>query len=269
MRSRPSCPGRGRNGPHRRRLLAPPAHRSSACCASAGRPRSTRSGPRTARSICSGSHRGLLACRLHALRRLPGRRPAPDRRGGDPGAAAATRPAAISIVSALFAALSGLAVWVGSGGHVRDPYLRGGLALATVLAAAAGQETLDSAAYVPWYMLIGTFWLLFWRPRTLSGALAGGPLCPRHRAQHPGRLVLRPVAAAARARDPRRARRRRRSAPSRWGPPCRSRSFSARNRERRFGLRISGRPTCSASSTEASSASGSAAISGRGSAGPS
>ncbi len=104
-------------------------------------------------------------------------------------------PAAISIVSALFAALSGLAVWVASGGHVRDPYLRGGLALATVFAASAGQEVLDSAAYVPWYMLIGTFWLLFWRPRTLSGALAGGLFVLATGLSTPGVWFFAPVAA--------------------------------------------------------------------------
>jgi hypothetical protein len=83
-------------------------------------------------------------------------------------------PATISIVSALVAALSGLAVWQASEGHVRDPYLRGGLALATLLAATAGQETLDSAAYAPWYMLIASFWLLFLRPRTIWGACLAG-----------------------------------------------------------------------------------------------
>jgi hypothetical protein len=65
-------------------------------------------------------------------------------------------------------------VWCASGGHIRNSYLRVGLALATVLAAAAGQETLLSAAYVPWYMLFASFWLLFWRPRTLAAAAAGG-----------------------------------------------------------------------------------------------
>lgn len=82
--------------------------------------------------------------------------------------------AVISIVSALVASLSGVAVWYGSAGHLRDPYLRGALAIGTVLAAAAGQETIDSAAYAPWFMLFGTFWLLFLRPRSWWGAgLAG------------------------------------------------------------------------------------------------
>jgi hypothetical protein len=76
----------------------------------------------------------------------------------------------IAFLSAFCAALSGLAVWFGCAGHVRDPWLRGGLTIATALAASAGLETLDSAAYVPWFMLVGAFWLLFLRPKTWWGA---------------------------------------------------------------------------------------------------
>ncbi|HEY2480203.1 MAG TPA: hypothetical protein VGI17_15930 [Solirubrobacterales bacterium] len=82
--------------------------------------------------------------------------------------------AVVGILSALTAAVSGVCVWFGSAGHVRNPWLRGSLAIATALAATAGQETLDSAAYAPWFMLAGSFWLLFLRPRTWWGAgLAG------------------------------------------------------------------------------------------------
>jgi hypothetical protein len=113
--------------------------------------------------------------------------------------------AAISIISALFAVLSGLAVWHGCGGHVRNPYLRGGLALATVLAASAGQETLLSAAYVPWYMLVGSFWLLFWRPQTVWGASLGGLFMLATGMSTPGVWFFMPVALlrAATARDSR------------------------------------------------------------------
>ncbi len=104
-------------------------------------------------------------------------------------------PAAISILSALLAALSGFAVWVAGAGHIRDRYLRGALALATVFAATAGQETLVSAAYAPWYMLIGSFWLLFWRPRTLAGALAGGLFLLATGISTPGVWFFLPVAA--------------------------------------------------------------------------
>lgn len=103
-------------------------------------------------------------------------------------------PAAVSLVSAMVAALSGLAVWHGSSGHVRNPYLRGALAAATVLAATAGQETLDSAAYAPWYMLVGAFWLLFLRPRTTAGACLGGGFLMLTGLSTPGVWFFLPVA---------------------------------------------------------------------------
>jgi hypothetical protein len=113
--------------------------------------------------------------------------------------------AAVSILSALVAVLSGLAVWHGCGGHVHNPYLRGGLVLATVLAASAGQETLLSAAYAPWYMLVGAFWLLFWRPQTIAGAALGGLFMLATGLSTPGVWFFMPVALlrAATARDAR------------------------------------------------------------------
>jgi hypothetical protein len=76
----------------------------------------------------------------------------------------------ISVLSAGVATLSGLAVWYASAGHIGSPYLRGALAAGTALAPVASLESLDSAAYVPWYMLFATFWLLLWRPATMRGA---------------------------------------------------------------------------------------------------
>jgi hypothetical protein len=102
--------------------------------------------------------------------------------------------AAVSLVSALVAVLSGLAVWCGCSGHVRNLYLRGGLVLATVLAASAGQETLLSAAYAPWYMLVGSFWLLFWRPQTTWGAALGGLFLLATGLSTPGVWFFMPVA---------------------------------------------------------------------------
>jgi len=83
-------------------------------------------------------------------------------------------PAAVSILSALVVGLSGLAVWIASAAHLPSPYLRGALVALTVLSPVAGLESIDSAAYVPWYMLFASFWLLLWRPATLRGATAGG-----------------------------------------------------------------------------------------------
>lgn len=104
-------------------------------------------------------------------------------------------PAAVAIVSAAFAALSGLVVWYASAGHVRSPYLRAILALLTAFAPAAGQETLVSAAYVPWYMLAASFWLLVWRPATTRGAVLGGLFLLLTGLSTPGLWFFLPLAA--------------------------------------------------------------------------
>lgn len=83
-------------------------------------------------------------------------------------------PAVMSVLSAAVVALSGLIVWQATAGLVESPYLRGALATATVLAPVGGLESTDSAAYVPWYMLFATFWILLWRPRTRTGAAGAG-----------------------------------------------------------------------------------------------
>jgi len=78
-------------------------------------------------------------------------------------------PAVVSILSAALAALSGLVVWFASAAHLRSPYLRGGLVLATVLVPVGGLESTDSASYASWYMLFACFWILLWRPATNRG----------------------------------------------------------------------------------------------------
>jgi hypothetical protein len=83
-------------------------------------------------------------------------------------------PAVISILSAAVVALSGLVVWWATAGLIENPYLRAALAVATVLAPVGGLESTDSAAYVPWYMLFATFWILLWRPAGAAGALGAG-----------------------------------------------------------------------------------------------
>jgi hypothetical protein len=102
--------------------------------------------------------------------------------------------AVIGIVSALVAAVSGVAVWFGSAGHVRNNWLRGTLAVATALAATAGQESLDSAAYAPWFMLVGSFWLLFLRPKTWWGAWLAGIFLLLTGLSTPGVWFFAPVA---------------------------------------------------------------------------
>lgn len=78
-------------------------------------------------------------------------------------------PAVVSILSAALAALSGLVVWFAAAAHIRSPYLRGGLVVATVLVPVGGLESTDSAAYASWYMLFACFWILLWRPATNRG----------------------------------------------------------------------------------------------------
>ena len=85
-------------------------------------------------------------------------------------------PAATSTLAALAAALSGLAVWVASAGHIRSPYLRLALAAATVLAPVSGLESTDSGSYASWYLLFASFWLLLWRPRSDWGAALASAL---------------------------------------------------------------------------------------------
>lgn len=80
-------------------------------------------------------------------------------------------PAVVSILSAALAALSGLVVWFAAAAHIRNPYLRGALAVATVLVPVGGLESTDSAAYASWYMLFASFWILLWRPATNWGVL--------------------------------------------------------------------------------------------------
>lgn len=104
-------------------------------------------------------------------------------------------PAAVSIASAGCAALSGLAVWFASGGHLRNPYLRGALVALTVLAPTAGNEALVSAAYVPWYMLFASFWLLIWRPATMLGAVLAGVFIALTAMSTPGVWFFAPVVA--------------------------------------------------------------------------
>lgn len=102
---------------------------------------------------------------------------------------------AVSILSAAVVTLSGIAVWFGARSHIRDPWLRGTLACLTVLVPVAGLESVDSAAYVPWYMLFATFWLLLWRPRSTLGAVLAGLFIIATGLSSPGVWFFAPLAA--------------------------------------------------------------------------
>ncbi|HEX5610222.1 MAG TPA: hypothetical protein VFX45_09035 [Solirubrobacterales bacterium] len=111
--------------------------------------------------------------------------------------------AATSVSAGLVVALSGLVVWFAAAGLIRDPYLRGGLVAATVLSPVAGLESVAAAAYVLWYMLFASFWLLLWRPASTRGAVLGGLFLLATGLSTPGVWFFAPVAAlrALAARD--------------------------------------------------------------------
>lgn len=81
---------------------------------------------------------------------------------------------AIALGGCAVVAASGLAVWVGSAGHISSPALRGLLTALTVLCPVASLEAVASGTYVSWYMTFAVFWLLLWRPRSDWGAILGG-----------------------------------------------------------------------------------------------
>lgn len=101
----------------------------------------------------------------------------------------------VAVLSAATVSLSGIVVWYASAAHIPSPYLRAALAAATVLAPVAGLEAVDSAAYVPWYMLFATFWLLLWRPATTRGAVLAVLFVLATALSSPGVWFFAPVAA--------------------------------------------------------------------------
>jgi hypothetical protein len=115
---------------------------------------------------------------------------------GEVGAAFPLRdaPAAMAIASAILVALSGLAVWYAAAAHVANPLLRGALAALTVLTAVGGTETIVSTANVPWFMLVATFWLLLWRPRSNWSAALGAAFVALTALSTPGTLFFLPLA---------------------------------------------------------------------------
>lgn len=115
---------------------------------------------------------------------------------GEVGAAFPLRdaPAAMAVTSAIFVALSGLAVWYAAAAHIASPLLRGALAALTMLTAVGGTETIVSTANVPWFMLVASFWLLLWRPRTRWSATLGALFIAATALSTPGTLFFLPLA---------------------------------------------------------------------------
>lgn len=85
-------------------------------------------------------------------------------------------PEAMNIGAVLLVAASGLAVWVGSGGLVRNNYLRALLVALALMPPAGGLETVVSATNVAWQTSFAVFWLLLWRAETDWSASLGALL---------------------------------------------------------------------------------------------
>lgn len=100
---------------------------------------------------------------------------------------------AMNLTATLIVAVSGLAVWFASAGHIRSPYLRALLVALTVLPPVAG-ETAASAANVAWHTTFAAFWLLLWRPATTWGACLAGLLILFSCLSSPAAFFFAPIA---------------------------------------------------------------------------
>ncbi len=103
--------------------------------------------------------------------------------------------ATTAILATVLVALSGLVVWLASAAHIANPWLRGSLVAALVLCPVAGLESIDSGAYVLWYMLFAAFWTLLWRPRSGLGAGLGALFLLATGLTTPGVWFFAPLAA--------------------------------------------------------------------------
>jgi hypothetical protein len=100
---------------------------------------------------------------------------------------------AMNLTAALVVALSGLAVWFASAGHIHSPFLRALLVVLAVLPPVAG-ETVASPANVAWHTTFAAFWLLLWRPGTRRGAYLSAVLIFTTCLSSPAAFFLTPIA---------------------------------------------------------------------------
>ena len=61
-------------------------------------------------------------------------------------------------------------VWRASAGHIESPFLRAALASLVVLLPTVGTETLANVTNTIWFLVFAGFWILLWRPATLTRA---------------------------------------------------------------------------------------------------
>jgi hypothetical protein len=103
-------------------------------------------------------------------------------------------PTAMNLTTVVVIALSGLAVWFASAGHIRSPCLRTLLAALMVLSPVCTSEAVATPTNIAWYMAFAVFWLLFWRPKTTWGACLGGLMILVTGLSTPGIFFFAPVA---------------------------------------------------------------------------
>lgn len=81
-------------------------------------------------------------------------------------------PGVMSVIAALFYAVTGLIVYVASGPHLRNPLLRGLIAAPCVMIPLGYTQSNNDLATMQFVMLYGVFWVLLWVPATIGGKVA-------------------------------------------------------------------------------------------------
>ena len=79
---------------------------------------------------------------------------------------------ALAVLGALPAAVTAVAVLVGSRDHLRSPWTRTVLALGVVVFPSAGFEVAANIANAHWFLTAAAFWMLVWTPRGAGGVAA-------------------------------------------------------------------------------------------------
>jgi hypothetical protein len=104
-------------------------------------------------------------------------------------------PELLAVLGAGVVVLCAFVVWWASAAHLPDPRLRGTLAAMVVLLPVVGYESLANLAYVSWFMLFASFWLLLWRAPSVGRALGAGLFVALTVMSNPLGLLLAPIAA--------------------------------------------------------------------------
>jgi hypothetical protein len=101
--------------------------------------------------------------------------------------------AGMAIGGAALVAGCAFLVWRASAGHVRDPVLRGMLAALVILLPIADVELLANVTNSIWFVLFVGFWVLLWRPATLTRAVLAAAVLLLAAISNIGVIALTPV----------------------------------------------------------------------------